>query len=129
MAQQIKARRRVQLSRDRVLRAAVALADNVGIEALSMRKLAEELGVVPMALYKHVASKEELLDGMIDVVVGEIDPPVLGTGWKSGVRHRILSARQSLLRHPWASRGIQSQENPTPVVLAPMDGMSAISRD
>src|SRR5437588_10205159 len=67
MAQQIKARRRVQLSRDRVLRAAVALADNVGIEALSMRKLAEELGVVPMALYKPVANKEEPLDGMIDV--------------------------------------------------------------
>src|SRR5438445_12724112 len=58
MAQQIKARRRVQLSRDRVLRAAVALADNVGIEALSMRKLAEELGVVPMALYKHVPTRK-----------------------------------------------------------------------
>ena len=76
MAQQAEAVRRVPLSRDRVLRAAVALADKAGIESLSMRKLAQELGVVPMALYKHVANKDELLDGMVDVVVGEIDPPV-----------------------------------------------------
>src|SRR5207248_11564780 len=78
MAQQIKARRRVQLSRDRVLRAAVALADNVGIEALSMRKLGEELGVVPMALYKHVANQEEIRYGMIYEVDDDIDP--LSTG-------------------------------------------------
>src|SRR5712692_10274403 len=104
MAQLIEAPRRVPLSRDRVLRAAVALADRTGIESLSMRKLAEELGVVPMALYKHVANKEQLLDGMIDVVVGEIDPPVARAGWKSAVRQRILSARRALLRHPWAPR-------------------------
>src|SRR6266480_7343999 len=116
MAQQIKARRRVQLSRDRVLRAAVALADNVGIEELSMRKLAEELGVVPMALYRHVANKEQLLDGMVDVVVGEIDPPT-GGAWRSAVRERILSARRALLRHPWASRVIETRRTPTPVVL------------
>ena len=128
MAKQIEAPRRVPLSRDRVLRAAVALADDTGIESLSMRKLAEELGVVPMALYKHVASKEELLDGMIDVVVGEIDPPVRGTEWKSAVRQRILSARQALLRHPWASRVIESKKNPTPVVLAYMDSMIGIFR-
>ena len=128
MAQQIKARRRVQLSRDRVLRAAVALADNVGIEALSMRNLAEELGVVPMALYKHVANKEELLDGMIDVVVGEIDPPAPGTDWKTAVRQRILSARRALLHHPWASRVIESKKNPTPVVLEYMDAMIGMFR-
>ena len=63
------------LSRERILRAAVALADRDGVDSLSMRKLAQELGVVPMALYKHVANKEEMLDGMLDVVVGEIDPP------------------------------------------------------
>jgi AcrR family transcriptional regulator len=128
MAQQIKARRRVQLSRDRVLRAAVALADDAGIEALSMRKLAEELGVVPMALYKHVANKEELLDGMIDVVVGEIDPPVPGTDWKSAVRQRILSARRALLHHAWASRVIESKKNPTPVVLEYMDSVIGMFR-
>ena len=67
--------RRAPLNRDRVLRAAVALADGSGIDAISMRKLAQHLGVVPMALYKHVASKEELLDGMVEAVIGEIEPP------------------------------------------------------
>jgi AcrR family transcriptional regulator len=111
-----------------VLRAAVALADEAGIESLSMRKLAEKLGVVPMALYKHVANKEELLDGMLDVVVGEIDPPVRGTEWKSAVRQRILSARRALLRHPWASQVIESRTTPTPVVLEYMDSMIGIFR-
>src|SRR5436190_17918379 len=128
MAQQVEAPRRVRLSRDRVLRAAVALADDTGIESLSMRKLAQELGVVPMALYKHVANKEELLDGMVDVVVGEIDPPVHGTDWKSAVRQRILSARRVLLRHPWASRVLESRANPTPPVLGYMDSMIGMFR-
>jgi AcrR family transcriptional regulator len=128
MAQQVEAPRRVRLSRDRVLRAAVALADDVGIESLSMRKLAQELGVVPMALYKHVANKEELLDGMVDVVIGEIDPPVHGTDWKSAVRQRILSARRALLRHPWASRVLESRTNPTPLVLGYMDSMIGMFR-
>jgi len=111
-----------------VLGAAVALADKAGIEALSMRRLAEDLGVVPMALYKHVANKEQLLDGMIDVVVGEVDPPVAGAGWKSAVRQRILSARRALLRHPWASQVMESKKNPTPVVLAYMDSMIGLFR-
>ncbi len=128
MAQKIEAPRRLPLSRGRVLGAAVAVADEAGIEPLSMRRLAEELGVVPMALYKHVASKEDLLDGMIDLVVGEIDPPVAGAGWKSAVRQRILSARRALLRHPWASRVIESKKNPTPVVLAYMDSMIGLFR-
>jgi AcrR family transcriptional regulator len=128
MAKQIEAPRRVPLSRDRVLRAAVVLADQIGIESLSMRRLADDLGVVPMALYKHVANKEELLDGMIDVVVGEIDPPVHGADWKSAVRQRILSARQALLRHPWAPQVIESKKNPTPVVLAYMDSMIGLFR-
>jgi AcrR family transcriptional regulator len=119
---------RVPLSRDRVLRAAVALADQVGADALSMRKLAQELGVVPMALYKHVANKDELLDGMIDVVVGEIDPPLTGTDWKTTVRERVLSARRVLLRHPWASRVIESRAEATPTVLAYMDAMIGIFR-
>src|SRR5215468_10136068 len=91
MVQRTDAGRRATLSRDRVLRAAVALADEAGIESLSMRKLAKELGVVPMALYKHVASKEELLDGMVDIVMAEIDPPLSAADWKSAVRQRILS--------------------------------------
>jgi AcrR family transcriptional regulator len=106
-----------------VLRAAVALADEGGVESLSMRKLAGELGVVPMALYKHVANKDALLDGMIDVVVSEIDAPLEGADWKTAIRTRILSARRALLRHPWASRVMESRTEPTPTVLAYMDSM------
>ena len=123
MAQRATAPRRIPLSKDRVLRAAVALADKEGIESLSMRRLAEELGVVPMALYKHVADKDQLLDGLIDVVVGEIDPPISGADWKSAIRNRILSARRALLRHPWASQVIESRTNPTPLVMKYMDSM------
>ncbi|NUW45374.1 TetR/AcrR family transcriptional regulator [Nonomuraea rhodomycinica] len=117
MTQQTEPARRTPLNRDRVLRAAVALADRAGIEALSMRSLAHELNVVPMALYKHVANKEQLLDGMVDVIVGEIDPPAGDADWKSAIRRRILSARRALLRHPWASRVIESRTSPTPGVL------------
>ncbi|MFJ8469418.1 TetR/AcrR family transcriptional regulator [Streptomyces swartbergensis] len=128
MAQQTDAVRRTPLTRDRVLRAAVALADDIGIEALSMRRLAKELGVVPMALYKHVSNKEQLLDGMVDVVMGEIDPPAPGSNWKSAVRHRILSARRAFLGHPWAAQVIQSRSSPTPVVLAYMDSVIGMFR-
>ena len=120
--------RRARLNRDRVLRAAVALADQAGIEAVSMRKLAEELGVVPMALYKHVADKEELLDGMIDIVIGEVGPPASDAGWKSAIRQRILSARQSLRRHPWAPGVIESRENPSPAMLAYIDSVIGMFR-
>jgi AcrR family transcriptional regulator len=122
------AARRDPLNRDRVLRAAVALADDVGIEALSMRKLAERLGVVPMALYKHVANKEELLDGMVEVIVGEIDPPAQGADWKDAIRRRILSARRSLLRHRWAVEVIESRTHASPVVLAYMDSLIGLFR-
>jgi AcrR family transcriptional regulator len=119
----VSAQPRVPLSKQRVLRAAVALADQGGVDALSMRRLAHELGVVPMALYKHVDNKDELLDGMVDVVVGEIDPPASGTDWKTAIRKRVLSARSALLRHPWASRVIESRTDPTPTVLEYMDSM------
>jgi AcrR family transcriptional regulator len=119
---------RQPLSRERVLLAAVAMADAGGVDALSMRRLAQDLGVVPMALYKHVASKDELLDGMVDVIVGEIDPPVAGTDWKAAVRQRVLSARRALLRHPWASRVVESRAAATPAVLAYMDSMIGLFR-
>jgi len=114
---------RTPLNRERVLAAAVELADREGVEGLSMRRLAAELRVVPMALYKHVANKDELLDGMIDVVVAEIDPPRTDTDWKTAVRERILSARRMLLRHPWASRVMESRTRPTMTVMAYMDSM------
>jgi len=119
---------RVPLSRERILRTAVALADRGGVESASMRKIAQELGVVPMALYKHMSGKDELLDGMVDVVVGEIDPPVPDVDWKTAVRRRILSARRALLRHPWASRVIESRTDPTPTVLGYMDSMIGMFR-
>ncbi|MGO4807605.1 TetR/AcrR family transcriptional regulator [Arthrobacter sp. 2MCAF15] len=121
MTQQAERTRRIPLSRDRVLTAAVALADEVGIDALSMRRLAQELGVVPMALYKHVANKEELLDGMVDSLVSEIDPPVRDTGWKNAVRLRVISARRALLAHPWGRQVLESRTNKTPAVLGYMD--------
>ncbi|MFI6229546.1 TetR/AcrR family transcriptional regulator [Micromonospora echinospora] len=123
MAEQAETLRRTPLSRARVLRAAVALADEAGIESLSMRNLAQDLGVVPMALYKHVANKDELLDGMIDVVVGEIDPPAPDADWKRTIRERVLSARRMLLRHPWAPLAIESRNMATPALLAYLDSM------
>ena len=119
---------RPPLSRERVLQAAVALADEAGIDAVSMRRLAQDLGVVPMALYKHVANKDELLDGMVDVIVGEIDPPADGTDWKDAIRRRVLSARQSLLRHPWASQVVETRPHATPVVLDYMDSLIGMFR-
>ncbi|WP_416984447.1 TetR/AcrR family transcriptional regulator C-terminal domain-containing protein [Streptomyces sp. T028] len=126
------ARQRVPLSRERVLDTAVALADEGGVDALSMRRIAQALGVVPMALYKHVANKNELLDGMIDALVGEIDPPAEGADWKTAVRRRVLSARRMLLRHPWAPGVIEARMKarvtPTPAVLAYLDSMIGIFR-
>ncbi|MCU7823910.1 TetR/AcrR family transcriptional regulator C-terminal domain-containing protein [Kitasatospora sp. DSM 101779] len=123
MSRQTDGGRRTPLNRDRVLRTAVALADRAGIEALSMRSLAQELGVVPMALYKHVANKEQLLDGMVDVIVGEIGAPAEGAGWKDAVRERILATRRALLRHPWASRVVESRPGPTPGTLGYLDSV------
>jgi AcrR family transcriptional regulator len=93
---------RTPLNRDRVLRAGIALADEHGIAGFSMRRLAQELGVVPMALYKHVASKDELLDGMVDIVFSEIEAPAAGGDWKAELRKRAVSTRDALRRHPWA---------------------------
>jgi AcrR family transcriptional regulator len=123
---------RTPLSKERVLATAVALADEGGVDALSMRKIAQALGVVPMALYKHVANKNELLDGMIDVLVLEIDPPAGDPDWKTVIRRRVLSARRMLLRHPWAPEVIESRmkarASPTPVVMEYLDSMIGIFR-
>lgn len=91
-----------------------------------MRKIAHELGVVPMALYKHVANKDELLDGVVDAVIGEIDQPIDNAHWKTTMRERILSARKALLRHPWASQVIESRAEPTPTIIGYMDSMMGI---
>jgi AcrR family transcriptional regulator len=121
MTPQLETSRRTPLNRARVLQAAVVLADEVGLDALSMRRLAQDLGVVPMALYKHVANKDELLDGMVDVLIGEIAPAGRGSGWRNAVRQRVLSARQALLRHPWARQVLETRTSPTPAVLGYTD--------
>jgi len=91
----------VRLSRNRIIRAAIELADAEGIDGLSMRRLAEELDAAPMALYRHVANKDDLLDGMIDLVFAELEFPT-GSGWRAAMRERAIGMRQALLRHPWA---------------------------
>jgi len=115
---------RTPLSRQRALQAAVELADNEGIDAVSMRNLAAQLSVVPMALYKHVLNKEDLLDGMVDVVIASYDSPVPDADWASSVRTRILSARRMLLRHPWARQVIETRRRRSPSVLAYMDSLA-----
>src|ERR1700759_2562799 len=108
---------RTRLSRSLVLEAAVALADADGLDGFSMRRLAQDLGVVPMALYKHVANKDELLDGMVDIVFGEIESPSIGGGdWKGAMRRRALSARAALQRHTWAI-GLMESRSPGPANL------------
>jgi AcrR family transcriptional regulator len=121
-------RERAPLTRERILASAVGLADGGGVDSISMRRVAQDLGVVPMALYKHIAYKGELLDGMIDVVVAEIDPPIPDADWKTMIRERILSARRTLLRHPWASWVLESRSQPPPTVIAYMDSMMGILR-
>lgn len=102
------------LSRDRIVAAAVELAATHGLEALSMRTLAEELGTAPMSLYRHVANKEDLLDAMIDVVFGEIDVPSGQLDWKAEMRQRAIETRAALSRHRWANGLMESRTHPGP---------------
>jgi AcrR family transcriptional regulator len=108
---------RTPLSPERVLRAAVALADADGIESLTMRRLGQDLGVEAMSLYKHVANKEALLDGMVDLVFAEIELPAAGSGWRPAMRARALSVRAALARHPWATPLMESRTAPGPATL------------
>jgi len=115
------AERRAPLSRERVLRAAVALADQSGIESLTMRKLGQELGVEAMSLYNHVANKDDILDGIVDLVLGDIDVPRSGTEWKTAMRQRAISAHDVLLAHPWAAMLIMSRYNVGPGMTRYLD--------
>ena len=110
-----------------MLEAAVALADEVGLEAFSMRPLAQGLGVVPMALYKHVANKEELLDGMVDVVFSEIELPAGDLDWRSAMRRRAISTREALKRHSWAI-GMMESRHPGPANLRNHDAVMGCLR-
>jgi AcrR family transcriptional regulator len=131
---EVSAQPRGSLSRERVLRAAVAFADQAGVESVSMRKIAQELGVVPMALYKHLSNKNEMLDGMVDMVMDEINEVVNevegGAGdWKTTMRHRVLTARRVLLRHPWAPRLMESRTNMSAGMLRYHDSLIGLLRE
>jgi len=116
------------LTAERVIAAALALADAEGLEGLSMRALATGLGVVPMALYKHVANKDELLDGMVDRVWAEIEAPDPAEPWRVGMRRRAVSLRSALLRHPWAVGMMESRMRPGFANLAQHDAMMGCLR-
>jgi len=118
-----KAETRVPLSRQRALQVAVALADAEGIGSLTMRRLARELGVEAMSLYHHVASKDDILDGMVDVVFSEIDLPPASTDWKTAMHRRAHSALTALARHPWAIGLMESRTAPGPSTLRHHDAV------
>ena len=111
------------LSRKRVLRAAIAHADRYGLEELSMRKLADVLRVAPMALYRHIANKDDLIDAMIDVVFSEIEPPAPEAEWKPAMRQRAIAVRDALLRHRWAVGLMESRAHPGPANLRHHDAV------
>jgi AcrR family transcriptional regulator len=117
------ARRREPLSRKRVLQTAMKLADQGGLESLSMRVLARELGVRAMALYHHFVNKDEVLDGLVDLVFEEIGEPEAGLDWRTAMRRRAISVRESLWRHRWAIGLMESRRNPGPANLRHHDAV------
>jgi AcrR family transcriptional regulator len=114
---------RRRLNRELVLQAAIAHADASGLEALSMRTLAEILEVAPMALYRHVANKDDLIDAMVDVVFGEIGVPAGGGDWKTSMRRRAVAIRDALSRHRWAVGLMESRRTPGPANLRHHDAV------
>jgi AcrR family transcriptional regulator len=126
MEQEITEDRRAPLTRERVLLAAVDVADRGGLEALSMRKLGQELGVEAMAIYRHVRDKDDLLDGVVQVLVGQIGRPEAGDGWKPTLRAQLMAARAVMLRHPWARRVLEDRGSTGPATLAHIDAILGI---
>ena len=125
MSAQTKAgsRRRTPLTRGRVLQIAVRQADKGGIDSLSMRKLGQELGVEAMALYYHFANKDDLIDGMVDLVFAEIELPHSGDQWRSAMRQRAIAVCDALLRHRWAIGLMESRRRPGPANLRHHDSV------
>jgi AcrR family transcriptional regulator len=124
-----RAQRRTPLSRERVLRAAFERTDAEGVEALSMRKLAQELGVEAMSLYRHVRNKGDIVDGMVDLVFAEIGLPAMDGDWKAAMRQRAISVREVLARHPWAIGLMESRSTPGPATLQHHDAVLACLRN
>ena len=117
--------RRPPLTRQRVIDAAVQLADAGGLQALTMRRLSQALEVEPMSVYYHVANKAQILDGIVDFVFSQIELPTAQEPWKSAMRSRAISAREALLRHPWAAGLMDSRVNPGPATLRHHDAVIA----
>jgi AcrR family transcriptional regulator len=120
---------RAHLTRERVLETAVAFADRHGLEALSMRKLGQELGASAMSAYYYFANKEQLLDGMVDVVFSEIEPPSLELDWKTAMRNRAISTREALNRHRWAIGHMEGRTDHGPANLRLHDAVLGCLRD
>ena len=118
-----RARPRPRLTRELVLKTALRLADQGGLESLSMRKLGQELGVEAMAVYYHFANKDEVLDGIVDLVFAEIDLPVAGEDWRTSMRRRAISVHDVLARHRWAIGLMESRQNPGPANLRHHDAV------
>jgi AcrR family transcriptional regulator len=114
-------RRRVPLTRARVLRRALRIADKQGLAALSMRKLAQELGVEAMSLYHHVENKDDIVDGLLEVVVSEIEVPKIGDDWREAMRRRARSAHDVLTAHPWATMLLMSRVSIGPAMMRYVD--------
>src|SRR2546430_273584 len=114
---------RLPLSRDRILRAALELADEAGIEALSMRKLGQALGFEAMSLYNHVANKNDVVEGLLDLVLGETEPPSTTEDWDTAIRTSAISVHQALRRHPWASSLLMSPDHIRPARMQYMDSL------
>jgi AcrR family transcriptional regulator len=123
------AKRRPRLTRDRILRAALKLADERGIEAASMRNVGDALGVEAMSLYKHVANKDDLLGGVADLVMAEYEIPEPGGDWKAALRRSAMSAHEALRRHPWAGTVVESLSSPGPVRLRYLDAVVGVLRE
>src|SRR3981081_3077563 len=121
--------RRTPLTRERVMAAAIELADREGIESISMRKRAQELGVEAMSLYTHVRNKNDLLDGMSDAVISQIPMGADGADWKMSLRQMVLAARSVVLRHPWVPRTVETQTAPGPAVLQYANTVLGILRE
>jgi AcrR family transcriptional regulator len=124
-----KGARRTPLTRGRVLDAALDLADRDGLDALSMRRLGPELGVEAMALYRHVRDKNDLLDGLIEALVGQIETIRPDRDWKTALRAQAMTARRTLLRHPWARRLLEERGTAGPATLDYIESILAILRE
>lgn len=121
-------RRRARLTRERILAAALRLADEKGLDAVSMRNVGDALKVEAMSLYRHVASKDDLLDGIVDLVMTEYDLPAADENWRAAIRKSAISAHAALRRHPWAGSVMESRLTPGPARLRYLDAVVGVLR-